>query len=373
MGLTAKTPAAISRHGRTRVLLLGLLVFLIAVLCLISPALLRKSAARERIRLPAAALAAIREIFPQAAVSGVRMDEDGGVTVFVVEAKVADKYVEVVASADGVVVEVSIPINAVDAPEAVLAAIRTAADGARITEIDAVGTHAEASDGRLVKLPVARNAYWAEFEKGALGGEVSVAPDGTVVELSAAVEARDVPEAALAAIRKAAGAARITEIDRDETRAEPRGEKFAPLGNTRIAYWAEFEAGELTGEVTAAPDGTVVEVSTEIEARDVPEAALAAIRKAAAGATITQLGRDETWAELDGGRLVKLRKAEVYYWAEFQKDDLAGEVSVAPDGAVAEVLMWNTGTETAAEGPKRIVGPRPPAREKPPTKPRLAY
>ena len=91
------------------------------------------------------------------------MDKDGGVTVFVVEAKVADKYVEVIASPDGAVVEVSVPVYAADAPGAALAAVRTAADGARIIEIDTVGTHAEARDGSRIPAQV---AFSAESENG---------------------------------------------------------------------------------------------------------------------------------------------------------------------------------------------------------------
>jgi hypothetical protein len=276
MGPLAKKPVPAPRRfnrGRTRILWLGLAALIVAVIFLISPAILRRSAAKEQVRLPMAVLGAIREIFPKAVISEVGMEDDEGMTLFVVETRVGETYVEVVASPDGVIAEVSIEITAADVPQAAMAAIRKAAEGAQVTEIDTVGAHAEVKDGRLVKLQVPRTTYWAEFEKGGLAGEVTVAPDGTVVEMSA-----------------------------------------------------------------------------DLEAKDVPEAVLAAIRKTADGASITELGRDEIHAELEGGKTVRLQQAEVYYWAEFQKDDTAGEVSVAPDGAVVEVLKWKCVTENRDEG-----------------------
>jgi len=353
--MAGKSGAAPARFGagRMRALWLGLAALLVGVLFLISPTFLKKSAAREQVMLPAAVLEAIREIFPQALISEAGMEDDEGVTVFVVEMRVGERYVEVIASPDGVVVEVSIEIKAADVPEAAMAAIRKAAEGAQITAIDTVGTHAEVKDGKLVKLPVPMTTFWAEFEKGDLAGEVTVAPDGTIVEVSTAVEAKDVPGAALAAIQKAAEGGRVAQISKDETRAEPKDGKFARLDSPMVAYWAEFKKGELTGEVIVASDGTVLEISTAVEARDVPEAALAAIRKAADGACVTEFGKDETHAELEGGKVTRPAKAEIYYWAEFQKDEMAGEVSVAPDGTVVEVLTWKTVTETKDETSKK--------------------
>jgi hypothetical protein len=335
------------------VLLLGLLAFVIGVLLLISPAFLQRGLAREEVRVPAAALQAIREIFPKAILGEVGLEDDNGVTLLVVEAKAADTDLEIIVSPDGAIVEVSTEVKAADVPEAALAAIRNAAEAAQITEVDRVSTRAAVTDGKLVRLAQERISYWAEFEKGALGGEITVAPDGALVQVSALVEPKDVPEAALAAILKAAEGAQITEIDRDEVHAEPKDNTFTPLDKARTAYWAAFKKGDLGGEVTVAPDGTVAETSVGLEMKDVPQAVMAAILKAAEDARITELGRDETRAEPEGGRFAKLPKADILYWAEFEKEDLGGEVSVAPDGTVIEVLKWASVTETRDKGPKK--------------------
>jgi len=88
MGLTAKRPVAAPGRfdrGRTRILWLGLAALIVAVIFLISPAFLRRSAAKEEVRLPTAVLGAIREIFPKAVISEVGMEDDEGMTLFVVE------------------------------------------------------------------------------------------------------------------------------------------------------------------------------------------------------------------------------------------------------------------------------------------------
>ncbi|MCX5684224.1 MAG: hypothetical protein NT049_11135, partial [Planctomycetota bacterium] len=267
-------PAAPSRGSGLRwkrLLVLGLAAVLVGALFLFSPFLLKKGAAKEQVRLPAAALQAIKEIFPDVVLLEATLQDDDGVTLVAVEMKVGEKYVEVLASPDGVVAEVSIEIRPADVPEAALAAICKAAAGAQITEFDIVGDHAEVRDGKLARLQPARITYWAEFQKGDRGGEVTVAPDGTIVEIVTGIEAKDVPEAALAAIRKAAAGATLTEIERDETHAEPVGGSFAKLDKVRTVYWAEFARGELTGEITVASDGAVIETSSELEAKDVPE------------------------------------------------------------------------------------------------------
>ena len=304
-----------------------------------------RGAAVAKIRLPAAALLAIRDEFPQAVLTGASLDDEDGATVFVVEMKAGLKYIEVVVSPDGVIAEVSSEIKAAAAPEAAIAALRKAAEGATIVEVDRVSTRAEVRDGKLVKLPGERISYWAEFEKGSLGGEIDVAPDGTFLDISTEVEAGDVPEPAMALIRKAAEGAPMKEIDREETHAEAVGDALLKLAAPRATFWATFDRGGLPAEITVAADGTIVETSTVLDAKDVPKAVMAAIMKAAGGARITEIGRDKAYAEVARGKFLKLAEPDVTYWAEFEQDDLAGEVSVQPDGTVDEVLRWKLVSE----------------------------
>lgn len=107
-------------------------------------------------------------------------------------------------------------------------------------------------------------------------------------------------------------------------------------------YDIEFKAG--MGEIEVAEDGTVIDVSSTIDMRDVPRAAAEAIQKAVEGGTIKQIEKSEVRAEIkmDGetGTIVRLEAPKYVYEAEFTKDGRAAEVQVAPDGTVVEASKW---------------------------------
>jgi hypothetical protein len=97
-------------------------------------------------------------------------------------------------------------------------------------------------------------------------------------------------------------------------------------------YDIEFKAGK--GEMDVAEDGTVLDIATVIEMKDVPEAAAAAIKRVGKGRPIKQLERSEVRAEIvnEGGkaRISKLATPRYVYEAEFSN----GEVEVTPEGKV---------------------------------------
>jgi len=99
-------------------------------------------------------------------------------------------------------------------------------------------------------------------------------------------------------------------------------------------YEVELTRGGKEMEVTVTADGTIVEVETEIAQADLPKAVAAAIAKAAGGAKLTEIEREETRAVVRDGKLVKLDKPKVTYEAEFLKDGREVEVEVAPDGKI---------------------------------------
>jgi hypothetical protein len=113
-----------------------------------------------------------------------------------------------------------------------------------------------------------------------------------------------------------------------------------------------MKAGLKYVEVVVSPDGVIAEVSSEIKPAAAPEAVMAAIVKAADGARIKAIGRDKTYAEVTRSKFLKLAEPDVTYWAEFEQDDLAGEVSVEPDGTVDEVLRWKMVSEGEDVGTK---------------------
>jgi uncharacterized membrane protein YkoI len=94
-------------------------------------------------------------------------------------------------------------------------------------------------------------------------GEIEVAEDGTVMEVTTFVGMADVPAAAAAVIQKAASGAVIKQIEKAMTRAEIKKEgkigHIVKVENPSFVYEVELVKGEKTGEIQVAPDGKIVE------------------------------------------------------------------------------------------------------------------
>lgn len=97
-------------------------------------------------------------------------------------------------------------------------------------------------------------------------------------------------------------------------------------------YDIEFKGRQ--GEMDVAEDGTVLDIATIIDMKDVPEAAAAAILKAARGAPIKQIEKSEVRAEIekdgDRSRVSRLASPKYVYEAELAR----GEVEVTADGQI---------------------------------------
>jgi hypothetical protein len=100
-------------------------------------------------------------------------------------------------------------------------------------------------------------------------------------------------------------------------------------------YDIEFKAGR--GEIEVAEDGTVLDVATIVQLKDVPEAAAAVIRNVAGTGGVRQVEKSEVRSKIekkDGkGRLVPVAPPEYMYEAELAE---GGEIEVAADGKVIE-------------------------------------
>ena len=146
-----------------------------------------KGKAKAKIKLPEAAAAAIKAAFPKAKIEKVEADSEGGLPMYEVELKQGKDEMEVEVSPDGVIVEIETEVQMKDLPKAAAAAIKKAAEGAEIKEIEKIEIRAEVKkddQGKptLVKLPKAKIVFEAELEKGDMRAEVEVAADGKVIE-----------------------------------------------------------------------------------------------------------------------------------------------------------------------------------------------
>jgi uncharacterized membrane protein YkoI len=127
-------------------------------------------------------------------------------------------------------------------PAAVMDAIRTACLNCEI-----------ASATREVENGV--TIYDIEFKTGQ--GELDVAEDGSVIDRETVVSLTDIPPAALAAIQKAGG--KITQIVKDEVRAELKDGNIIKLDTPRYLYEADLAKGNQVAEIQVSAEGEVIE------------------------------------------------------------------------------------------------------------------
>lgn len=122
-------------------------------------------------------------------------------------------------------------------------------------------------------------------------------------------------------------------------------------------YDIEFKANR--GEIEVAEDGTVMDIATIIQMKEVPKPAADSLQKAAAGAKadIKQLEKSEIRAEIqkegEKGKIVKLATPKYVYEAELVKGKQTGEIQVAPDGKIVEALKWESEGKESEEKPEK--------------------
>jgi hypothetical protein len=211
----------------------------------------------------------------------------------------------------------------------------------------------------IAKLDVEKEAgivlYDIEFKAGR--GEIEVAEDGTVMDIATIVALKDVPKPAADAILKAAGAAKIGQIEKSEIRAEIKkdGENGAivKLATPKYVYEAELVDGEKRGEVQVAPEGAIVEgpkwgedeeenkyeevgekeeaeeaeevrTAAGVDLKVLPPAVLAAFQKAYPKAVIK-------------GASKEIEKGQTYYEIESVDGKMNRDLLYAADGKVVEV------------------------------------
>ncbi len=107
----------------------------------------------------------------------------------------------------------------------------------------------------------------------------------------------------------------------------------------------DIEFKDERGEIEVTADGTIIDIVTIITMEELPEAAAAAIKKAAEGATILRLEKSEIHSEIkkegEQGVVVKLDTHRFEYEAELEKDGQTGEITVDAEGNAVEPLKWD--------------------------------
>jgi hypothetical protein len=151
---------------------------------------------------------------------------------------------------------------------------------------------------------------------------VRVAQTVAIVALAATAGAgspdrKDLPRAVAQAIDENFPGAEIHKLTREKE-------------NGVAIYDIEFKANR--GEMDLLEDGTVLDIATMVELKDVPEPAATIIQEAARGTRIKQLEKSEVRVRIEKtGTLSRLSPPACEYEAELAK---GGEVEVAADGRI---------------------------------------
>ena len=106
--------------------------------------------------------------------------------------------------------------------------------------------------------------------------------------------------------------------------------------NGVMVYDIEFKDGDTSKETDITADGTTLEFTVVIDAKDVPSAAMKPIREAAKGATMRRIERIEISYETKSGKTIKLPRTVTHYAAELKKGDQDAEIVVDTAGKVIE-------------------------------------
>jgi len=157
-------------------------------------------------------------------------------------------------------------------------------------------------------------------------GEKIYAPDTGLIkddEFELVKKEIPLPDAVSKAFKAAFPKGEIEKLDIDEE-------------NGVMVYDFEFKNGAVEQETDIAGDGTILETTLVVEAKDVPQAAMKAIEKAAGGGKLTRIEKIDIQYETKDGKAVKLAKPIRHFAVEYEKGGQSGEVVVTPDGAPVE-------------------------------------
>ena len=105
-------------------------------------------------------------------------------------------------------------------------------------------------------------------------------------------------------------------------------------------YAFAFTNGQTEQSTDIAADGTMLEITYVIQAKELPEAAMKSILKEAPGATLVSVERVEITHDTRHGYVYELPATVTHYEVEMTRKGSKGEVVVTPDGSVVESARW---------------------------------
>lgn len=251
---------------------------------------------KTNVELPAAVAQAVKANFPNAEIKTAEVEKEAGVNLYDIEFKGGQGEIEV--AEDGTVMDIATIVKVKDIPQAAAQAIRAAAPGAVIKQLEKSEIRAELKKeddkGRVVKLAASKYVFEARLHKGTQRGEIQVAPDGTVVEalkwrVKAAKEeeeeekeeaiANKVPDLKIlpAAVLDAFKTAYPKAVIKGTSKETEKGVTY---------YEVESVDGKLNRDLLYTADGKAAEIEEAVAPEGLPAAVQQALTKAYPGCKI---------------------------------------------------------------------------------------
>jgi hypothetical protein len=128
--------------------------------------------------LPDAVARTFRTAFPKAQILKLDTEEEDGVIVYDLEFMDVATEKETDITADGTMLEFTIVIGAENLPDAVMKAVRKAAEGGTMGRIERIEISYETKGGKVVKLPKTMTNYAVEITRDGKTTEIVVNADG---------------------------------------------------------------------------------------------------------------------------------------------------------------------------------------------------
>ena len=273
--------------------------------------------AAETAGLPEPVLKAVRAAFPNAVVRSFGRETEHGVRYYEVNLCLGGNRIEVEVDRYGGIGEIERVIALDEAPTALRDAIEKALQGEGTARIERHERWGRARMGRFQKLSMPTVFYEVKLTMNGVTREVKWRPGGV----------EKLPAQVLEAIRTAFSGAVIVEAGAEDE----DGLKIYEVGLL-------LNGQDIEAEVSS--EGTLVEVSTQMPIKDLPEAVVAVIAKAAPGATVVRAEKCEARAAARDGQWVPLDPPTVTYEVRLHKDDTVAEVEVSAAGTLLDGPKW---------------------------------
>ena len=250
----------------------------------------QEQAKKAKVELPAAVEKAVKDNVPGAEIDILTVEKEAGIALYDIEFKAGKGEIEV--AEDGTVMDVATIITMKDVPKAAADAIKKAAEGGTIKQLEKSEVRAEikkeGEKGTIVKLASPKYVYEAEIVKGNQTGEIQVDPNGKIVEAlkwetksaaekeeaeegkAAVVDLKILPEAVLSAFK----AAYPNAVIKGTSKETEKGVTY---------YEVESVDGKLNRDLLYTADGKAAEIEEALAPETLPAAVLQTLAKAYPG------------------------------------------------------------------------------------------